>query len=63
MVYLYTGRDAAHKLMIENAIKGGKDLPFDVKDQGIYYGVHTPSKTRSQIIVQQDQLQVIEWMT
>ena len=40
---LYTARDAAHKLMIEN-IKGGKDLPFDVKNQGIYYVGPTPTK-------------------
>ncbi|NMA66966.1 MAG: Fe-S-containing hydro-lyase [Clostridiaceae bacterium] len=33
---LYTGRDAAHKRMIE-LIKSGKPLPFDIKDQIIYY--------------------------
>lgn len=41
---LYTGRDAAHKRMIEYLNKGlskGQDtkgsLPFDLKNQGIYY--------------------------
>ncbi len=33
---IYTGRDAAHRKMIE-LIQSGKPLPFDVKDQIIYY--------------------------
>lgn len=33
---VYTGRDAAHKRMIE-LIKAGKPLPFDIKGQVIYY--------------------------
>jgi fumarate hydratase subunit beta len=33
---VYTGRDAAHKRMIE-LIEAGKPLPFDVKGQIIYY--------------------------
>lgn len=40
---IYTGRDAAHKRMIESLNKGEK-LPFDVKGQGIYYVGPTPSK-------------------
>ena len=33
---IYTARDAAHKKMID-LIQGGKPLPFDVKNQIIYY--------------------------
>lgn len=40
---LYTGRDAAHKRMVE-LLQQGKPLPFDVKDQVIYYVGPTPSK-------------------
>ena len=40
---LYTGRDAAHKRLIE-MIKSGKELPFDVKGQLLYYVGPTPAK-------------------
>lgn len=40
---IYTGRDAAHKRLVA-LIKEGKELPFDVKDQIIYYVGPTPSK-------------------
>ena len=40
---LYTGRDAAHKRMIE-FIEEGIELPFDVQDQIIYYVGPTPAK-------------------
>lgn len=40
---LYTGRDAAHKRMVE-LIQKNKPLPFDVMDQVIYYVGPTPSK-------------------
>lgn len=40
---IYTGRDAAHKRMVE-AIAEGRELPFDVKDQIIYYVGPTPTK-------------------
>ncbi len=33
---LYTARDAAHKRLIE-MIESGKELPFDVKGQLLYY--------------------------
>ena len=33
---IYTGRDAAHKRLIQRLDEGG-ELPFDVKDQVIYY--------------------------
>lgn len=40
---LYTGRDAAHKRLIE-MIKSGEELPFDVKGQLLYYVGPTPAK-------------------
>lgn len=40
---IYTGRDAAHKKMVE-ALEIGEDLPFDVKDQIIYFVGPTPAK-------------------
>lgn len=40
---IYAARDAAHKRMIE-AINKGESLPFDVKDQIIYYVGPTPEK-------------------
>ena len=47
MVYingtLITGRDAAHKRMIE-LIKEGKSLPVNLKDQAIYYVGPCPAK-------------------
>ncbi|MCW2277441.1 Fe-S-containing hydro-lyase [Heliophilum fasciatum] len=40
---VYTGRDAAHKRMVE-ALDRGEELPFDVKDQVIYYVGPCPAK-------------------
>lgn len=40
---IYTGRDAAHKRLID-ALDEGKTLPFDVKDQVIYYVGPAPAK-------------------
>jgi fumarate hydratase subunit beta len=40
---IYTGRDAAHKRLID-LLKEGKDLPFDIKGQIIYYVGPTPAK-------------------
>jgi len=40
---IYTGRDAAHKKLME-AIANGEQLPFDPKDQIIYYVGPTPAK-------------------
>jgi fumarate hydratase subunit beta len=40
---LYTGRDAAHKKMID-AINKGEQLPFDVKNQSMYYVGPCPAK-------------------
>ena len=40
---IYTGRDAAHKRMVE-ALKRGESLPFDVNGQIIYYVGPTPAK-------------------
>lgn len=40
---IYTGRDAAHKRLIE-LINSGKELPFEVKNQIIYYVGPAPAK-------------------
>ncbi len=40
---IYTGRDAAHKKMCE-LIKAGKELPFDIRNQVIYYAGPCPAK-------------------
>ena len=40
---IYTGRDAAHKRMIDLMNKNEK-LPFDIKNQGIYYTGPCPAK-------------------
>ena len=40
---IYTGRDAAHKRMI-NSINNNEELPFDVNGAGIYYVGPSPSK-------------------
>lgn len=40
---IYTGRDAAHKRMVE-ALKNGEPLPFDLKGQIIYYVGPSPTK-------------------
>jgi fumarate hydratase subunit beta len=40
---IYTGRDAAHKRLID-LLRGGKDLPFDLQGQVIYYVGPTPAK-------------------
>lgn len=47
MVYItgiiYTARDAAHKRMQE-ALENGEKLPFDIKDQMIYYMGPSPAR-------------------
>ena len=40
---IYTGRDAAHKRMMEY-INEGKKLPFEIKDSVIYYVGPSPTK-------------------
>jgi fumarate hydratase subunit beta len=40
---IYTGRDAAHKRLID-LLKEGKNLPFDLQGQIIYYVGPTPAK-------------------
>lgn len=40
---IYTGRDAAHKRLVD-LIDEGKELPIDVKDAIIYYVGPTPAK-------------------
>lgn len=41
---IYTGRDAAHKRMC-TLVEEGKPLPFDVKNQVIYYAGPCPAKS------------------
>jgi len=41
--YIYTGRDAAHKRIVE-LIKEKEDLPFPIKGQIIYYVGPAPAK-------------------
>jgi len=40
---IYTGRDAAHKRLLD-LLREGKTLPFDIKGQIIYYVGPTPAK-------------------
>jgi len=40
--YIYTARDAAHKRFMD-ALKAGEELPFDIKDQTIYYCGPSPA--------------------
>ncbi len=40
---IYTGRDAAHKRLVE-LLEKGEDLPFDIKGQVIYYVGPTPAR-------------------
>ena len=40
---IYTARDAAHKRM-EEALSSGKDLPFDIKGNVIYYMGPSPAR-------------------
>jgi fumarate hydratase subunit beta len=40
---IYTGRDAAHKRLVE-MLDRGEDLPMDIKDQTIYYVGPCPAK-------------------
>jgi fumarate hydratase subunit beta len=40
---IYTARDAAHKRMVE-ALDRGEKLPFDIKNQVIYYMGPSPAK-------------------
>jgi len=41
--YLYTGRDSAHKKLIE-LVEQGEELPIDIKGQFIYYVGPTPAR-------------------
>jgi fumarate hydratase subunit beta len=40
---VYTGRDAAHKRLVD-LVSEGKDLPFDIKGQIIYFVGPTPTR-------------------
>lgn len=41
--YIYTGRDAAHKRMIE-ALDKGESLPMEIRNETIYYVGPSPAK-------------------
>ena len=41
--WLYTGRDAAHKRMVET-LDRGEPLPVDLRDQIVYYVGPSPAK-------------------
>lgn len=41
--YIFTARDSAHKRFIET-LNAGKELPFDIKDQVIYYCGPSPAR-------------------
>ena len=43
---IYSARDAAHKRMTE-ALESGKELPFPIKDQTVYYLGPTPADRKS----------------
>lgn len=45
---IYTARDAAHKRLID-LLKEGKELPFDIENQIIYYVGPSPAKPGSPI--------------
>ena len=45
---LYTARDAAHKRLVE-MIESGKDLPFNLKGQLLYYVGPTPARPGQEI--------------
>ena len=49
---IYTGRDAAHKRLIQ-LLDEGKELPFNIQDQTIFYVGPTPSKPGQDIEVMQ----------
>ena len=40
---IYTARDAAHKRLVE-LIDGGKELPFDIRNQIVYYVGPSPAR-------------------
>lgn len=41
--YLYTARDAAHKLIVE-ALEKGEEIPFELENASIYYAGPCPAK-------------------
>ena len=45
---IYTGRDAAHKRLCA-LIEAGKELPFDIRNQVIYYAGPCPAKPENAI--------------
>lgn len=57
---LYTGRDAAHKRLCA-LIKEGKPLPFDLKNQVIYYAGPCPAKPETPLVHAAPQPAIV-WM-
>ena len=47
---IYTARDAAHKRMYE-ALKKGEELPFDVKNNTIYYMGPSPEEKGDRLVL------------
>jgi tartrate dehydratase beta subunit/fumarate hydratase class I family protein len=50
--FIYTGRDAAHKRLVE-LVNRGQPLPFDIKGQIIYYVGPTRLPTQGRSLVPQ----------
>ncbi|GAE89620.1 fumarate hydratase [Acetivibrio straminisolvens JCM 21531] len=48
---IYTARDAAHKKMV-SLVEEGKPLPFDIRDQIIYYVGPCPAKPEKSLVLQ-----------
>lgn len=46
--YIYTGRDAAHKRMIDS-LNSGEKLPIDIENEVIYYVGPTPARENQTI--------------
>jgi len=57
---IYTGRDAAHKRLFD-LLKVGKNMPFDIKGQIIYY-VAPHLRSQGRPLDQRAQRRVIVWM-
>ena len=56
---IYTARDAAHKRMDET-LDQGRDLPFEIKDQIIYYMGPSP-QGKAALSAQRDRPQRAVW--
>ncbi len=50
---IYTARDAAHKRM-EETLNEGRELPFQIKDNVIYYMGPSPAKRKTHRLCRPD---------